>query len=234
MNDITNCKEEISELDLYKEIVIECPKCQKKRKLKIPIKIINQSKQLTTISIPMGLCCEHSFQAFIDKNFKVRGYQHVDFDFSKMEIYEGGAEELEINSDVIAALERDQKTEEKMADLASLPLFQDIISLLRSSVDEKEILGSGIFTIDGHVLYSSLPSGTLTNTIREFEVRSEKKLTSLSKMYLELKNKQKICSNYMEIQDLEFVLVLFFSNRVKLGMGNLILKELSSKIKSFI
>ncbi|MFX1257344.1 MAG: hypothetical protein ACFFAN_05775 [Promethearchaeota archaeon] len=232
---MTIIKDEIGQIELFETVVIECPKCHKQKKLKVPVKIINQSKSLTTVSIPLGLSCEHSFQAFIDKKFKIRGYQMVDFDFSRMEIYEGtiGTNTMEADEDLISALEEDQKAEEKLLNLNSLPLFQDIIKLLRGIVDDREILGSGIFTIDGHVLYSSLPQGALTNTIREFEVRSEKKLVNLKKMFLELENNQKICSKYMEIEEMKFVLVLFFSEKVKLGMGNLYLRELSKKINSF-
>lgn len=59
-----------------------CPACRKVKELKIANSIINQAKQLTTVSITTGLCCEHSFQAFVDKNFQVRGYQKVDFEFT--------------------------------------------------------------------------------------------------------------------------------------------------------
>jgi len=67
-------------------VLIQCPKCQIKRIIKVPIKIITQNQRLTTVSIPFGLICNHSFNAFIDKNFKVRGYQKVDFEISKIEI----------------------------------------------------------------------------------------------------------------------------------------------------
>jgi hypothetical protein len=210
---------DLSEKELYKGILAICPTCKSKKELKIPTKIINQSKQLTTVSIPSGTVCEHSFQSFVDKNFVVRGYQKVDFEFVKMEFYEGGGE--------FAESEQDDQTSQ----LSSQPLFQEIVSLLRSYVDNKEILGSGMFTVDGHVLYSSLPSNTLFSITKEFEVRSEKKLSSLKKMYLELENNQKICSHYIEIQDMRFALVLFFSQIVKLGMGNLYLNDLVKKIK---
>jgi hypothetical protein len=210
---------DLSEKELYKGILAICPTCKSKKELKIPTKIINQSKQLTTVSIPSGTVCEHSFQSFVDKNFVVRGYQKVDFEFVKMEFYEGGGE--------FAESEQDDQTSQ----LSSQPLFQEIVNLLRSYVDNKEILGSGMFTVDGHVLYSSLPSNTLFSITREFEVRSEKKLSSLKKMYLELENNQKICSHYIEIQDMRFALVLFFSQIVKLGMGNLYLNDLVKKIK---
>ncbi|MBD3337802.1 MAG: hypothetical protein GF353_01750 [Candidatus Lokiarchaeota archaeon] len=215
-NDLTIVENDMTVIE-YENIVIECPKCGKKKKLKIPVKIIDQSKQLTTVSIPGNLVCEHSFQAYVDKNYMIRGYHNVDFDFSHLEFYEGGR----------STNESDQ---EAVPDFTSKPLFQKIIALLRESVDEKEILGSGVFTIEGHVLYSSLPHGALSNTMREFEVRSEKKLVNLKKMFLELENNQKIFSNYMEIEGTEFVLVLFFSKKVKLGMGNLILRELVKKI----
>lgn len=68
-------------MDNSHEINIVCPVCKKTKNLIIPSKIISQSKNLTTVSIPKNLVCEHHFQAFVDKNFKVRGYQKVDFDF---------------------------------------------------------------------------------------------------------------------------------------------------------
>ncbi len=210
--------DELTSAEEYQEIHVVCPTCKSKRELRIPTKIINQAKHLTTISIPSGPVCKHGFQAFVDKNFKVRGYQVVDFEFSHMEFFE---------STEIDNIEIDDPT----AKLSSMPLFQEIIKLLRGFVDDKEILGSGMFTTDGHILYSSLPSNTLFSIMKEFEVRSEKKLSSLKKMYLELENNQKICSFYIEIQEMRFALVLFFSRIVKLGMGNLYLNDLVKKIR---
>ncbi len=207
---------------LFKEITVICPKCNVKKKLKIPVKIISQSKQLTTISLPSALVCEHSFQAFVDKNFKVRGYQQVDFEFSKMEIYEGGSSQ-------ISGLSSEEKSVDK--DLASVPLFQSIINLLRESIDDVELIGSGIFTIEGKVLYSSIPEDALFSTIQEFEVRNEKKLSKVKKMFLELENNQKLCSEYMELKGYKFILVLYFSERLKWGMGNLILKNMVTKVE---
>ncbi len=205
----------------FEEILIKCPICKEScRKLRLPVKIINQSKQLTTVSIPSGLNCEHSFQAFVDKNFVVRGYQTVDFEFSKMELYESSIDVLEEK--------RDSDVEEK--DFTSMTIFQNIIQLLRECVDDKEIIGSGIFSEEGKVLYSSLPQTTLFNTMKEFEVRSERNLVSVKKMYLELENSEKFISNFMEINGIKFNLVLMFSFRVKFGMGNLHLRDLLRKV----
>ena len=40
------------------------------------------------MSIASGLVCEHQFQAFVDKNYMVRGYQRVDFEFEKIKTEE--------------------------------------------------------------------------------------------------------------------------------------------------
>jgi len=64
------------------EVQIICPVCKKNKVINIPEKIINQARQLTTISIQKGLICNHHFQAFIDKNFRIRGYQKIDFEIN--------------------------------------------------------------------------------------------------------------------------------------------------------
>lgn len=207
------------EKELFEIIRIVCPTCNQRKELRIPSKIINQSKQLTTVSIPSGAVCNHSFQSFVDKNFKVRGYQKVDFEFAHMEFYEGGGESSDI------------EILDKTKTFTSTPIFQEIVKILRNFVDDKEILGSGIFTTNGNVVYSSLPSTTLFSITKEFEVRSEKKLSSVRKIYLELENKQKLCAHYIETFGTKFVLVLYFSHLVKLGMGNLYLNDLVKKIE---
>lgn len=156
----------------------------------MPVKVINSAKQLTTVSIPSGTVCEeHSFQAFSDKNFIVRGYQSVDFEFSHLELYESSdssVEERDLSGDTVT-------------EITSLPIFNSILQILRDCVDDKEVLGSGIFSVEGNVLYSSLPQTTLFNTIREFEVRSEKNLVSVKQMYLELENKE---NSYLSLSKL--------------------------------
>ena len=59
-----------------------CPVCRAYKYVNIPNSIINSAHQLTTVSIPKGLVCHHHFQAFVDKNFAIRGYQKVDFELA--------------------------------------------------------------------------------------------------------------------------------------------------------
>ncbi|TFF88969.1 MAG: hypothetical protein EU549_02065, partial [Promethearchaeota archaeon] len=61
--------------DNLHDVIIICPKCSNKKILQVPERLIQQADGLTTVSIPAGLVCIHSFQAFIDKQYNVRGYQ---------------------------------------------------------------------------------------------------------------------------------------------------------------
>jgi len=203
--------------DYIKNVLIQCPSCQAKKLIKIPIKIINQSKQLTTVSIPLDLICGHSFQAFIDKNFKVRAYQKVDFELSKIEFFE-------------EIIESSETKEILKTNFKSLKCSQEIINILRNTVDNDQVLGSSLFTVDGRVLYSSLSLETLFNTIREFETRNEKNLIMVEKYFLVLENGQKIFSEFIQINKISLIVVLIFSKSVRLGMGDLILKGVIKKI----
>ena len=73
---------QMNDLNEYTPITFICPVCKTRKELKIPNAIINKARQLTTVSIPKGLVCEHHFQAFVDKNFVIRGYQKVDFEIA--------------------------------------------------------------------------------------------------------------------------------------------------------
>jgi hypothetical protein len=65
------------------KILVICPICSESKKLEFPKSICESTDNLTTISIPKGLICNHTFQAFVDKNFKIRGYQKVDYEFKR-------------------------------------------------------------------------------------------------------------------------------------------------------
>ncbi len=205
MNEIV----ELTSNESSHEIRVVCPVCSTSKMLKVPIKVIKQSKQLTTISIPSKLCCDHSFQSFVDKNYKVRGYQKVDFEITHVEYVEY----------------------DPIAIFSSKPLFQELITILRSYIDDKEILGSGMFTLDGHILFSSIHDNTLFLIIKELEVRSKQKLTRLKKLFLELENKQKIHLIYHDIDGMKFVSILFFSDEVRVGKANYFVNDFLKELR---
>jgi len=83
------------------QISVNCPICNANKELNFPYSIINDAKQLTTVSIPSNLVCEHHFQMFIDKNFKVRGYQKVDFEIKIENLQEKNHNEDELFDNLI-------------------------------------------------------------------------------------------------------------------------------------
>jgi len=79
---------DITPLDNSANIKFICPVCKAEKVLQFPKSVIAQAKGLSTMSIASGLVCEHQFQAFVDKNYMVRGYQRVDFEFEKIKTEE--------------------------------------------------------------------------------------------------------------------------------------------------
>ena len=211
-------REEEAYYENYTEgVTIRCPICNTQKRLRIPFNVIKQSLQLTTISIPPGLICNDSFQAFVDKNFKIRGYQKVDFDFSTIEFYEKPLNESRQESNIYY--------------FRDLPISNKIIELLRNFVDSNNVLGTAFFTIEGQIIYSSLSLKTLYHTIREFETRNEKHLLMIKKIFLFLENNQKIFSQFIKISGFSLIITLLFSKTVQLGMGDFYLKDLIKKIE---
>ena len=206
---------EPSKKEKFRYITLKCPECETQKKLSIPVKIINQGHQITTISVPKGMICDHKFQAFFDKSLTVNRYQVIDFEFPQLEYFESGVVD----------------DPENPTQFTPLHFIKDIITLLRSSVDDREILGTAVFTNKGKVIYASVPSDILFNIIKEFEVRREKQLQDIDKMFLELKNRQKVCSEYIEVQNKEFIIVLIFSKKVNFGLGSMLFRNIKKKRK---
>ncbi|MFX1346655.1 MAG: hypothetical protein ACFFAI_16280 [Promethearchaeota archaeon] len=204
---------------LFNYVKIQCPKCDMLKSLKIPINIINQTQNLTQINIPKGMICEHSFQVLIDKSFVIKRYQFIDDEFHKIEFLKNNDREIleEEDEDVIHFL--------------TFPFYKDIINVLRESIDDRDILGAAIFTDKGKVIYISIPSNLLFNIIKEFEFRNEKELQAMTKMYIEVKNQEKIFSEYIKILNTKDIFVLIFSKRVNFGMGAMLFRDLIKKVK---
>lgn len=68
-----------------RSVTITCPVCRNKElAIELPTFLVKESQDnILKIQIPQEKCCPlHSFMVFIDKNFKVRGYQHADLEFN--------------------------------------------------------------------------------------------------------------------------------------------------------
>jgi hypothetical protein len=67
-----------------KAVTISCPICKKEVGIELPTFLVKEAQDnILKIQIPQEKCCPlHSFMVFIDKNYKVRGYQQADLEFN--------------------------------------------------------------------------------------------------------------------------------------------------------
>ncbi|TXT64488.1 MAG: hypothetical protein BAJALOKI1v1_560019 [Promethearchaeota archaeon] len=67
-------------MNISEYVVIKCPICHTEKEIEIPSKLIDKASHLTSVLISKSIVCDHTFHAFVDKNFAVRGYQKTDFE----------------------------------------------------------------------------------------------------------------------------------------------------------
>ncbi|MFX0072826.1 MAG: hypothetical protein ACFFAO_17240, partial [Candidatus Hermodarchaeota archaeon] len=63
-----------------KHIHVICPICRTQKEIIVPKSIIDKSKGISCITIAPKIVCNHLFQVYLDKNFKVRGYSKSDYE----------------------------------------------------------------------------------------------------------------------------------------------------------
>jgi len=208
--------------DNLAKIHVVCPHCNKSKIIKIPANIIYESKNVTTISIPLNHVCEHSFQIFVDKHFVVRGYQRVDFDISNFEIYSDGS---------------DSKGEDLLITYHFSVIIKKIVQLIRENINIKGIFGGLVLTESGNLIFSSLPSEISLNMIRKIELQKSFPPT-INQIFLTLSNNQKIISSTITIENIKIIITLCFSIEMDYNTANYYMLELkkntllSSKIDS--
>jgi hypothetical protein len=69
----------------------------------------------------------------------------------------------------------------------------------------------------------------LIHTLDDKAISVEKNSAMVKKYFLVLENGQKIFSQYIQINNISLIIVLIFSKFVRLGMGDLILKNIIKK-----
>ena len=76
------------------KIEVECPICHTKKVI-----IINNNLekigQLLTVNIPKKSICKHAFQAFVDAQAKVRGYQKPSITIKKKNVFKPEAKNMD-------------------------------------------------------------------------------------------------------------------------------------------
>lgn len=115
-----------------KAVKVICPACRVEKQIEIPVFVVTESQDgMVKIQVPQGAVCkEHSFMAFVDKKFTVRGYQNADIEFSlgekqapqKAAAKDAGLKDFTI-PDIIQALGPDLVATIMRAILVSVPVL---------------------------------------------------------------------------------------------------------------
>ncbi|MFX0102304.1 MAG: hypothetical protein ACFFCS_22255 [Candidatus Hodarchaeota archaeon] len=127
---------------------VRCPTCGNETSVEIPVFLVKEAQDgVLKVQIPQGAACpEHSFMAYIDKKFSVRGYQNVDIEFTP---------ELEVEKPHSIAEETTLSEEElRTYDVQDMitGLGSDIVAnILRTILVEKPILFLESFDLQNRI-----------------------------------------------------------------------------------
>lgn len=190
--------------ELFKILELKCPICETHKKIKIPLNIINPSSKMITINIPEKSICDHSFQILIDQSFKVKKYQIGNFESNLIEY----------------------------ADSKYFPI--EIISQIRTFIDDIDVLGLVIFDDEWNVQFASMPSEFVFDLFKEINLRKKQKDRRITKLYMELKNENKMFIENIDILNYDYNLILLFSPKINFGMGTMLLKDIREKLEKSI
>ncbi|KKM18162.1 hypothetical protein LCGC14_1668470 [marine sediment metagenome] len=114
--------------------------------------------------------------------------------------------------------------------------YKKIIDTFKELMYENEIVGAAIFTIQGNVIYTSLPNEILVSSLKELEIRYKVGALTLPEMYQRLENGQKVVSKVIDIPwKLDpLLIVILYDNTVPLGMAEVNLDKIAEKIINII
>ena len=156
----------------------------------------------------------HEFKKFLENN-----------ELESYEVIENSEFDVRIDSIITG--------EEEL--VSSQPLYKKIIDLFNKLTLENEMLGAALFSINGKVIFSSLPYEILLSSLKELEIRhivaNEYTLTFYS-----LENGEKVFSRIINIPwKLDpLLVVILYESSVPLGMAEVNLEKITRAIQNII
>ncbi|TFG04348.1 MAG: hypothetical protein EU539_10965 [Promethearchaeota archaeon] len=114
--------------------------------------------------------------------------------------------------------------------------YSKIIDLFKSKILENEIVGAAILSSKGNIIYSSLPSDILLNSIKELEIRFASGAKTIPELFYSLETGEKVFSSMImaELGSYELFIVLLFEREIPLGMCEVNLFKTVKEIKKLI
>ena len=114
--------------------------------------------------------------------------------------------------------------------------YKKIINIFEDLMHENEVVGLALISINGHVIYTSLPNEILVSSLKELEIRYKVGSLTLPEIYRRLENGQKVVSKVIDIPwKLDpLLIVILYDTTVPLGMAEVNLDKIAEKIINII
>jgi len=155
-----------TETEVWQDVEIICPICRTKRTINIPIRIIDGSKQLTSILIPVGRICDHAIVPFVDKQFKVRGYQKLDALLDEIESKTEQLEDLEHQNIDVIEIKMNIKPEMMVYALHGCFFKQKVLMVIDKKLEYLKDTLSDFFE---YIFYGSFKRDNIIQTREEYK-----------------------------------------------------------------
>ncbi|MGV9173656.1 MAG: hypothetical protein ACOC35_13985, partial [Promethearchaeia archaeon] len=186
-----------------------CPQCQTEKKINLPTQLVKESSHLVTVSIPRNFMCTHGFQAFIDKNFNIRGYHKADFGIDEMEIYETGKKELNLIINYKLSL-----------------IIKNLIENLERAIRDSEVQGGALITQNRKVLYLSLPDEIFLDVKKQLEFQRDRLKRNIKKVIFVLEGGSKLFIDTINIENITLFICVSFASNIEIVQANDRLKKI--------
>jgi hypothetical protein len=111
-----------------------------------------------------------------------------------------------------------------------------IIDIFKNLIFDSTIIGAGLLSTRGTIIYNSLPDDILLNSIKELEIRFMSGTLTLPEMYYSLESGEKVFCKIIsgDVGRLDYFIVLLFSKSTALGMAEVVLLKTTKTIEQLI
>ncbi|TFF87081.1 MAG: hypothetical protein EU550_04105 [Promethearchaeota archaeon] len=127
---------------------------------------------------------------------------------------------MEFYGDNIDIVTHEKETEEDIVNYNFTILIRKVINILRSNLGKKGIVGGGIFSLSGKILYTSLPEEILLKITKEIEIRIEREVLDLKKVFYVFKDSKVMILDYLEVSGFEFIIGVNYSGDLDISSIN--------------
>ncbi len=114
--------------------------------------------------------------------------------------------------------------------------YAKVIEYFKKLIFSDEILGAAMLTIQGNIIYSSLPDEILIRSLKELEIRFSTGMKVLPEFFYGLETGEKVFSRTVKVSwKLEsFFVVLLFDKTIPLGMAELNLEKIAKIVQNIM